>query len=83
MRSAGTSYPEYTTTAVVNIRATGSDAVFGIHFIVYNDEVTKPYLVHAYWNKANDTWRFERNYISGVNAVATKLPDGTANLSFS
>ena len=85
MHSATTGYPEYTTTAVVNLRATGSEAVFGIHFIVYNDEVTKPYIVHAYWNKANDTWRFDRNYISGgsVNAVATELPDGTANLSFS
>ena len=85
MRSSGTSYAEYTTTAVVNIRATGSDAIFGIHFIVYNDEVTKPYIVHAYWNRADNTWRFERNYISnGIkNAVATKLPDGTTNLSFS
>ena len=85
MHSAGTSYAEYTTTAVVNIRATGSDAVFGIHFMVYNDEVKTPYIIHAYWNRANDTWRFERSDISGgsVKAVATELPDGTANLSFS
>ena len=85
MHSASTGYAEYTTTAVVNIRSTGSDAVFGIHFIVYNDEVTKPYIVHAYWNRSDDTWRFERNYISGgiENAVATNLSDGTANLSFS
>lgn len=86
MHSASTGYAEYTTTAVVNLRATGSDAIFGIHFIVYNDEVTKPYIVDAYWNRSNDTWTFNREYISGggsVNAVATKLPDGTANLSFS
>lgn len=85
MHSAGTSYAEYTTTAVVNLRATGSDAVFGIHFMVYNDEVKIPYIVHAYWNRADNTWRFERSDISGgsVKAVATDMPDGTANLSFS
>lgn len=85
MHSASTGYAEYTTTAVVNLRATGSDAVFGIHFMVYNDEVKTPYIVHAYWNRADDTWRFERSDISGgsVKAVATKLADGTANLSFS
>ena len=85
MHSASTGYAEYTTTAVVNLRATGSDAVFGIHFMVYNGEVKTPYIVHAYWNRADNTWRFERSDISGgsVNAVATKLPDGTANLSFS
>ena len=85
MHSAGTYYTEYTTTAVVNIRSTGSDAVFGIHFMVYNDEVKIPYIVHAYWNRADDTWRFERSDISNgiAKAVATELPDGTANLSFS
>lgn len=86
MHSASTTYAEYTTTAVVNIRARGSNAIFGIHFIVYNDEVTNPYIVHAYWDRSNDTWRFERSDISGgesVNAEATELPDGTANLSFS
>ena len=85
MHSASTGYAEYTTTAVVNLRATGSDAVFGIHFMVYNDEVKTPYIVHAYWNRADNTWRFDRSDISGgsVNAVATELPDGTANLSFS
>ena len=85
MHSASTGYAEYTTTAVVNLRATGSDDVFGIHFMVYNAEVKTPYIVHAYWNRADNTWRFERSDISGgsVNAVATELPDGTANLSFS
>lgn len=86
MNSAGTSRAEYSTTAVVNIRSIGSNDVFGIHFIVYNDEVTKPYIVNAYWNRSNDTWTFNREYISGggsVKAVATELSDGTVNLSFS
>lgn len=83
MRSASTGYPEYTTTAVVNLRSTGSDDVFSIHFMVYNGEVKNPYIVHVYWNRSDNTWKFERNYISGVKAVSTNLPDGTANLSFS
>lgn len=84
MRSGITSYPEYTTTGVVNIHARGSSSVFSIHFIVYNDEVTNPYIVDAYWDRSNDTWKFNKKYISGsVNAVAKGLSDGTANLSFS
>lgn len=63
MEGANASSVLYTTTAVVNVHATGSTSTFEIHFLVYNAEVTKPYIVDAYWNRSNDTWTFNKHYI--------------------
>lgn len=84
MDEANTSSVLYTTTAVVNVRATGSTSTFEIHFLVYNSEVTTPYIVDAYWNRSTDTWTFNKHYISGITTVTTtSLNNGTERLSFS
>ena len=87
MNAANISDTLYTTTAVVNVRATGSTSTFEIHFLVYNAQVTKPYIVDAYWNRSNDTWTFNKHYVAQdpepVNVVASGSGDGYATLIIS
>lgn len=87
MDSASTSNVLYTTTAVVNVSATSPTSTFEIHFLVYNAEVTKPYIVDAYWNRSNDTWTFNKHYVAPdpepVNVVASGSGDGYATLIIS
>ena len=87
MDEANTSSALYTTTAVVNVSATGSTSTFEIHFLVYNSQVTKPYIVDAYWNRSNDTWTFNKHYVAPdpepVSVVASGSGDGYATLIIS
>ena len=87
MGLSNTSDPLYTTTAVVNVHSTSESSTFEIHFLVYNAEVTKPYIVDAYWNRSNDTWTFNKHYVAPdpepVNVVASGSGDGYATLIIS
>lgn len=87
MDSASSSNVLYTTTAVVNVSATSPTSTFEIHFLVYNAEVTTPYIVDAYWNRSNDTWTFNKHYIAPepepARLVATSHGDGYATLTIS
>lgn len=87
MEAANASSVLYTTTAVVNVNATNESNTFEIHFLVYNAEVTKPYIVDAYWNRTNNTWTFNKHYVAPepepVNVVATGDGHGYATLTIS
>ena len=87
MGLSNTSDPIYTTTAVVNVHAINETSTFEIHFLVYNAQVTKPYIVDAYWNRSNDTWTFNKHYVAQdpepVNVVAVSSGDGYATLTIS
>ena len=87
MDHATISDPLYSTTAVVNVHDINVSNTFEIHFLVYNAEVTKPYIVDAYWNRSNDTWTFNKHYVAQdpepVNVVASGSGDGYATLIIS
>ena len=87
MDAANASDVLYTTTAVVNVRAASSTSTFEIHFLVYNAQVTKPYIVDAYWNRSTDTWTFNKHYVAPepepARLVANSSGDGYATLTIS
>lgn len=87
MGLSNTSDPLYTTTAVVNLHSTSETSTFEIHFLVYNAQVTKPYIVDAYWNRSTDTWTFNKHYVAPepepARLVANSSGDGYATLTIS